>query len=187
MKRAISRRIGTHIAGTVIALVTTVVVAQDPAMVDTKHYKVTFENEQVRVLKITYGPKEKSVMHEHPNGVAIFLRDGQIRFHLADGKFQDATVKAGAHGPRQRNWTAQAGYPENEPGSVPHLPPTRRPVVPDTANVPIAKGILNSNFRSGSRIPVGFPSVTGRGADESGSSHLYQRRLLSRWLSGVAG
>ena len=95
MKRAISRRIGTLIAGTVIALVTTVVVAQDPAVVDTKHYKVTFENEQVRVLKITYGPKEKSVMHEHPNGVAIFLRDGQIRFHLADGKFQDATVKAG--------------------------------------------------------------------------------------------
>jgi hypothetical protein len=38
------------------------------------------------------------------------------------------------------------GYPENEPGSVPHLPPVRRPVVPDTA-----KGVLNSNFRCGSK------------------------------------
>src|SRR6516164_9520142 len=44
----------------------------------------------------------------------------------------------------------QLGYPENEPGSVPHLPPIRRPVVPETANVPTAKGVLNSNFRCGS-------------------------------------
>src|SRR5215471_5470619 len=43
----------------------------------------------------------------------------------------------------------QAGYPEKEPGSVPHLPPIRRPVVPDMANVPTAKGVLNSNFRCG--------------------------------------
>ena len=70
-------------------------VAQDPTVVDTKHYKVMFENDQVRVLKITYGPKEKSVMHEHPNAVAVFLVDGQIKFELADGKSQDAAVKAG--------------------------------------------------------------------------------------------
>jgi quercetin dioxygenase-like cupin family protein len=95
MKRAISRRIGTLIAGSVIALATTVVVAQDPAVVDTQHYKVTFENDQVRILKIMYGPKEKSVMHEHPDAVAVFLTDGQIRFALPDGKSQDATVKAG--------------------------------------------------------------------------------------------
>jgi quercetin dioxygenase-like cupin family protein len=56
---------------------------------------VTFENEQVRILKITYGPKEKSVMHEHPNAVAVFLTDGQVKFQLPDGKSQDATVKAG--------------------------------------------------------------------------------------------
>ena len=64
--------------------------------VDAKHYKVQFENDQVRVLRITYGPREKSVMHEHPPNVAIFLTDGQIRFTLADGKTQDGAVKAGA-------------------------------------------------------------------------------------------
>jgi quercetin dioxygenase-like cupin family protein len=69
--------------------------AQDPTVVDAKHYKVMFENEQVRVLKIMYGPKEKSVMHEHPNGVAVFITDGQIKFELPDGKSQDAPVKAG--------------------------------------------------------------------------------------------
>src|SRR4029078_3954504 len=36
--------------------------AQDPVTVDPKHYKVMLDNDQVRVLKIQYGAKEKSVM-----------------------------------------------------------------------------------------------------------------------------
>ena len=47
--------------------------AQDPAKVDSNHYKVVFENDDVRVLRITYGPGEKSVMHYHPDAVAVFL------------------------------------------------------------------------------------------------------------------
>ena len=45
---------------------------QDPAIVDSRHYKVEFENEKVRVLRIKYGPGEKSVMHGHPPSVAMF-------------------------------------------------------------------------------------------------------------------
>jgi hypothetical protein len=41
---------------------------QDPIKVDPKHYKVAIDNPQVRVLRIHYGPHEKSVMHEHPAG-----------------------------------------------------------------------------------------------------------------------
>jgi quercetin dioxygenase-like cupin family protein len=63
--------------------------AQDPVKVDAKHYKVEFENDQVRVLRITYGPGEKSVMHEHPDAMAIFLADAKGRFNLADGSKQD--------------------------------------------------------------------------------------------------
>lgn len=70
--------------------------AQDPVTVDSKHYKVEFENDQVRVLRITYGPHEKSVMHEHPANVAIFLADGQARMTLPDGKTQDFALQAGA-------------------------------------------------------------------------------------------
>jgi len=70
--------------------------AQDAVTVDSKHYKVEFENDQVRVIRITYGPHEKSVMHAHPANVAVFLTDGQARFTLPDGKTQDAPVKAGA-------------------------------------------------------------------------------------------
>ena len=45
----------------------------DPVKVDAKHYKVEFENESVRVLRISYAPGEKSVMHYHPNAVAVYL------------------------------------------------------------------------------------------------------------------
>jgi quercetin dioxygenase-like cupin family protein len=68
--------------------------AQDPVKVDAKHYKVEFENDQVRVLRITYGPHEKSVMHEHPDAMAIFLTDGQAKFTLPDGTSQVPEMKA---------------------------------------------------------------------------------------------
>jgi len=69
--------------------------AQDAAKVDPKHYKVEFENDEVRVLRITYGPGEKSVMHSHPEGVAIFMTDGEGKFTFPDGKTKDIKFKSG--------------------------------------------------------------------------------------------
>lgn len=69
--------------------------AQDPVKVDAKHYKVETENAKVRVLRIQYGPHEKSVMHSHPDSVAVFLTDGAIRMTTPDGKSQDMQVKKG--------------------------------------------------------------------------------------------
>lgn len=68
---------------------------QDPVAVDPKHYKVMLDNDQVRVLKIRYGPKEKSVMHEHPASVVVFLTNSQTRFSLPDGSKMDGGGKAG--------------------------------------------------------------------------------------------
>jgi quercetin dioxygenase-like cupin family protein len=67
----------------------------DPIAVDPKHYKVELENEQVRVLRITYGPREKSVMHGHPTAVAICLTDAHVRFTRPDGTSEEQRVKAG--------------------------------------------------------------------------------------------
>lgn len=69
--------------------------AQDAAKVDPKHYKVEFENDQVRVLRITYGPGEKSVMHSHPEGMVIFLTDSKGKFTLPDGKTQKNNYNKG--------------------------------------------------------------------------------------------
>jgi quercetin dioxygenase-like cupin family protein len=67
----------------------------DPVKVDPKHYKVEFENEKVRVLKISYGPNEKSEMHSHPPMVAIFLTDQKSRHTHPDGKTEELSGKAG--------------------------------------------------------------------------------------------
>ncbi len=69
--------------------------AQDAAKVDPKHYTVISENDQVRILKAHYGPHEKSVMHSHPAGVAVFLTDINGKFTFPDGKTQNANGKAG--------------------------------------------------------------------------------------------
>jgi len=73
----------------------TLLSAQDAVKADPKHYSVVSENDQVRILKVHYGPREKSVMHSHPNTVAVFLTDAKGTFTFPDGKKQDFAVKAG--------------------------------------------------------------------------------------------
>lgn len=67
----------------------------DPTQVDSNHYSVELENDRVRVLRIKYGPKEKSVMHWHPAHVAICLTQAHIMMHLPDGTSQEMNVAAG--------------------------------------------------------------------------------------------
>ena len=66
-----------------------------PVKVDPKHYTVDFENDQVRVLRIRYGPGEKSAMHGHPAGVGIFLTDCDGTFTYPDGKTEPIKGKVG--------------------------------------------------------------------------------------------
>jgi quercetin dioxygenase-like cupin family protein len=83
--------------------------AQDPVKVDSKHYKVEFENASVRVLRIHYAAHEKSVMHYHPNAVAVFQTDGRVKFTLPNGKSEEREFKAG-----QTMWTPAGRHnPEN--------------------------------------------------------------------------
>src|SRR3970040_1290594 len=83
--------------------------AQDPTVVDSAHYRVVFENDQVRVLRITYGAHEKSVTHYHPAGVAVFLTDANVKFTLPNGQMAQVQGKA-----RDAIWTeAGAHLPEN--------------------------------------------------------------------------
>jgi len=83
--------------------------AQDPVKVDAKHYKVEFENARVRVLRVQYGPHEKSVMHAHPAGVVVFVNDQEGRFTLPGGKTEDRRAKAG-----EVRWApAETHLPEN--------------------------------------------------------------------------
>ncbi len=77
----------------IVALVTAK--AQDPVKVDPGHFKVILNNKQVRVMDVRMKPGEKTPMHSHPNHVIYVLTDETIKFTLADGKTNTATVKAG--------------------------------------------------------------------------------------------
>jgi quercetin dioxygenase-like cupin family protein len=92
-----------------VAISASVALAQDPTEVDPSHYTVAFENDDVRVLRIHYGPGETSVMHEHPEGVAIQLTTTTWRMHAPDGTSADYSTEA-----NQVEWAdAVVHSPEN--------------------------------------------------------------------------
>jgi quercetin dioxygenase-like cupin family protein len=64
-------------------------VAQDPTKVEPTHYRLGFENEQVQVVYIHYGPHEKSSLHDHPSGVVVNLSNGHLRFTDQNGATQE--------------------------------------------------------------------------------------------------
>ena len=86
----------------------------DPTVVDPDHYTVEFENESVRIVRIKYGPGEESVMHSHPDSVAVMLTDLDARMTMADGSSEQVSVPfgaanfapAGAHLPKNTGDTA---------------------------------------------------------------------------------
>ena len=52
------------------------VTALDPVKVDPQHYRVEFENEFVRVLRVHFGPGETGATHEHIlNRVVFYVND----------------------------------------------------------------------------------------------------------------
>jgi quercetin dioxygenase-like cupin family protein len=67
----------------------------DAVKADPKHYTVEAENDRARVLRIRYGPKEKSVPHQHYPGVAVVMSDAASRFTDAAGKSEDRPMTAG--------------------------------------------------------------------------------------------
>ena len=69
---------------------------KDAVKADPGHYKVEVRNKKVRVVRIKYAPREKSVMHSHPANLAVFFRDGHFRFTYPNGKSEEIVATAGS-------------------------------------------------------------------------------------------
>jgi quercetin dioxygenase-like cupin family protein len=82
-------------AAALLCLAATAVLPEEATKIDPQHYKLGFENDEVRVVYIHYGPHEKSVMHEHPRGVVVYVSDGHLRFIDQTGKVQEVYAKHG--------------------------------------------------------------------------------------------
>jgi quercetin dioxygenase-like cupin family protein len=80
----------------------------DPVKVDPKHYKVEFENNQVRVLRVTIGPHESTPVHQHSvNRVVTYLTDQNFRITSQDG-----TVETAKHGAGDVTFSGPATHKE---------------------------------------------------------------------------
>jgi beta-alanine degradation protein BauB len=78
--------------------------ALDPLKVDPKHYKLIFENSQVRVLRVKLGPKESTALHESAvNHLIVYMTDTNARATFADGKTETLQFK-----PAQTRWAGPA-------------------------------------------------------------------------------
>ena len=110
MKKSNQKITLTLVLFVVIALMfTTKSLAQDAVKVDPKHYSVEFENDEIRVLRIKYGPGEKSVMYSHARGYVFFVTDYEGTFTIPGGEVIKVSGKAGS-----TMWTdATQHLPEN--------------------------------------------------------------------------
>ena len=79
----------------IVCLAASAASAQDPTKVEPKHYKLGFENEHVQVVYVHYGPHEKSVMHDHPGGVVVYVTEGHLKFTDPSGKTTEVFAKPG--------------------------------------------------------------------------------------------
>ncbi len=57
----------------------------DAVRVDPARYKIDFENDRVRIVRLGFGPHEKGMMVEHPPRVLATLTDVAVKLLFADG------------------------------------------------------------------------------------------------------
>jgi beta-alanine degradation protein BauB len=67
----------------------------DPLSVAPEMYKKLFENDQVRVMEVTFGPGGKIPMHSHPDHFAYVVEGGSLRITDDAGKVTDAVLTPG--------------------------------------------------------------------------------------------
>lgn len=71
----------------------TSVAAQDKSR-DSTTAKVEFENEQIRVLRLSLGPHEKGAVHSHPSRLGVTLASDKVRVYFPDGTTKTTTSAA---------------------------------------------------------------------------------------------
>ena len=69
--------------------------ALDAVQVEPTRFKVVFENDRVRVVRLRFGPRERGVMVSHPPRVLVTLTDVSVKLLFADGRTDERGAPAG--------------------------------------------------------------------------------------------
>ena len=158
--------------------------AQDPVKVDAQHYKVVFENTSIRLLKISYPPGGKSVMHQHPESIVIPLSASKVRFNMEGGKSEEADMAS-----ESAMYSAAGTHnPENiGTGPVDALLIEFKSEKPGTATLPSTRDNLTMKvLAEGARGVAYRVTATPTFEEPAGSKHDYDQVVIALAPSQMA-
>jgi hypothetical protein len=69
--------------------------ALDAVRIEPTRFKVIFENDRVRVVRLHFGPRERGVMVSHPPRVLVTLTEVSVKLLFADGRTDERGAPAG--------------------------------------------------------------------------------------------
>jgi hypothetical protein len=67
----------------------------DVLQVDTLHYRLDFENEKMRVLRLTLKPSETVPLHDDKDALVVCLKEYHVRFMSPNGRSEDIHMEPG--------------------------------------------------------------------------------------------
>ena len=67
--------------------------AQDAVAVSPDIYTVLFENDEIRVMELTYEPGERDSMHSHPRYTIVAKEGGTLRIHTESSDPVDVVIQ----------------------------------------------------------------------------------------------
>lgn len=160
------------------------VLAQDAAKADPKHYTVVLDNASVRILKISYGPGEKSVMHQHPDSIVIPLVNSKVRFTLPDGKAEDSELasESATYTPAGTHLPANVGT-----SKVDAILVEFKGAAPGKAALPASRpGMMLKSLAEGPRATAYRSTAEATFAEPAGSKHDFDQVVIALGPSQMA-
>jgi hypothetical protein len=68
---------------------------RDPLKIDAQHYRLDFENEHVRAIRLTLKAEEAVPMHDDVDALTVCIQECHLRFTTPDGHTQDVHMESG--------------------------------------------------------------------------------------------
>ena len=153
------------------------IAAQDAVKADPKHYTVLIDNPSVRVLKISYAPGEKSVMHQHPDSIVIPLATSKVRFTTPDGKTTDQELAkdSAMYTPAGTHLPANMGT-----GKVDAILVEFKGAAPGTSALPASRpGMTLKTLAEGPRASAILSTADATFAEPAGSKHDFDQVVIA--------
>lgn len=68
---------------------------RDPLKIDANHYRLVYENEHVRAIRLTLRADEAVPLHDDVDALAVCIEECHLRFTRPDGHIQDVHMESG--------------------------------------------------------------------------------------------